>query len=148
MGSNITDVLFSLPGSAGTVPATVGGFGVVFSDVDLANATQLQFFGSNNDLLFSQSVLPAIDGSGGFSFLGAIGNAGEQISRVRITTGNSALGPNDGGVVDVVAMDDFVSAEPNAVPDAGSTLAMLGGALAGIAAIRRTVGLLRHSLKA
>jgi hypothetical protein len=137
ISSNVTDVSFFLPGSAGAVPATVGGFGAVFSDVDLANTTRLEFFDINGNLLFNQSVLPAIVASGGFSFLGASGNAGEQISRVRITTGNSALGPNDGGGVDVVAMDDFLYREPISVPDAGSTLAMLSGALAAIGAVRQ-----------
>ncbi|HEY5745008.1 MAG TPA: hypothetical protein VIU12_02935, partial [Chryseolinea sp.] len=50
------------------------------------------------------------------SFFGAIGNAGEQISRVRITSGNTAIGPNfenpNVETVDVVAMDDFIYSEP------------------------------------
>ena len=36
IGSNITDGSFSIPGTGGTMPAGVSGFGVVFSDVDLA----------------------------------------------------------------------------------------------------------------
>jgi hypothetical protein len=34
VGSNITEALFFRPGSNGTVPATVTGFGAVFTDVD------------------------------------------------------------------------------------------------------------------
>ena len=42
IGSNITDGFFSIPGTGGTVPAGVSGFGVVFSDVDLAG-TSIKF---------------------------------------------------------------------------------------------------------
>src|SRR5438094_8455761 len=34
VGSNITEALFFLPGTNGTVPATVTGFGAIFTDVD------------------------------------------------------------------------------------------------------------------
>jgi hypothetical protein len=63
--------------------------------------------------------------------LGAIANNGERIARVRITTGNSALGPNDikGGPIDVVVMDDFFYSEPIAVPEPATS------ALAGLAAL-------------
>ncbi|MBS0170983.1 MAG: hypothetical protein JSR62_11560 [Nitrospira sp.] len=48
----------------------------------------------------------------GLSFLGVKFDGDELISRVSITTGNAILGPNDGGAIDVVAMDDFIYAEP------------------------------------
>ena len=56
-----------------------------------------------------------------------------MIGRVRITTGNSSLGPNDVGGVDVVAMDDFLYAEPKAaaVPEP-STIFLLGSGLIGL----------------
>src|SRR6266496_5429835 len=34
VGSNITDALFFVPGSGGNTPATVSGFGAVFTDID------------------------------------------------------------------------------------------------------------------
>ena len=51
------------------------------------------------------------------SFLGLIANAGEEIARVRITTGTAALGPTDNPSqgVDMVVMDDFIYAEPQAI---------------------------------
>src|SRR5262245_62283387 len=42
IGSNITDGVFSIPGTGGTVAAGVSGFGVVFSDVD-RSGTSLAF---------------------------------------------------------------------------------------------------------
>jgi len=119
IGSNITDVTFSVPGTNGAMPATVGGFGAVFSDVDLPNVTRIEFFNSANVQIQSLNVLPGTTTNGSFSFLGAVANAGERISRVRITTGNSALGPTDanGNPIDVVAMDDFIYSEPIAVPE-------------------------------
>src|SRR5688572_14079405 len=142
LGSNITDVTFFVPGSAGSVQATVGGFGAVFSDVNFVNSSSLQFFDLNNNLLFLQNVAPATVADGGLSFLGAIANAGEQIFRVRITTGNTALGPNDGGGVDVVVLDDVLYREPQSVlsasvPEGGSTVALLTGALVIVGTIRR-----------
>jgi len=138
--SNITDGLFFLPGSNGTVPATVSGFGAVFTDVDLPDTTQIEFFNAAGALLFSSFVEPGTVSDGSLSFLGVFFNAGEGIAQVRITTGNAALGPNDGGGVDVVVMDDFLYGEPQPVPEP-STLALFGiGAMAlfGIQRYRKT----------
>jgi hypothetical protein len=135
LGSNITDVDFSLPGSSGAVDATVSGFGAVFSDVDLENTTKMEFFDEANVSLGVFNVPPDSPNNtapnGGLSFFGAIANAGERIARVRITTGNSPLGPNDqnGDNVDVVVMDDFLYDEPEAVPEP-ATLALAGLGLA------------------
>ncbi len=130
VGSNITDVTFSVPGTNGATPATVAGFGAVFSDVDLPNVSRIEFFNSTNVQIQSLNVLPGTTTSGSLSFLGAIANAGERIARVRITTGNSDLGPSeaDGSRADVVAMDDFIYSEPVAVPEPTS-LMMAGIAL-------------------
>jgi len=113
IGSNIVDVSFFLPGT--TTPALTRGFGAVFSDVDLAGSTSLQFFGLGNALLGTFFV-PALQGSETFSFLG-VSFADAIVSRVRITSGNAALaaGLNDGGGVDLVVMDDFIYGEPGAL---------------------------------
>ena len=115
IGSNITDVHFFVPGTL--TPATVSGFGAVFTDVDLGDSASLAFFDIDNNLLFSANVLAGLVPDGSLSFLGAFADAGEQIFRVRVTSGTTALGPNDNpsGGIDVVALDDFIYAEPRAV---------------------------------
>ena len=42
IGSNVTEVEFSVPGSNGNTPATSTGFGVVFSDVDSPDGSRLR----------------------------------------------------------------------------------------------------------
>jgi hypothetical protein len=114
IGSNITDVSFFIPGTNGSVPATVSGFGAVFTDVNRNNSlssTTLQFFDISNNLIFNQAVPIGVVPKQSLSFLGAVGTAGEEIYRVRITTGNTPF--------DVVAMDDFIYPEPKRVPESG-----------------------------
>jgi hypothetical protein len=111
IGSNVTDVVFFLPGT--TNPAVVSGFGAVFTDVDSATSSSLQFYDQSGASLgvFAVPALPP--GSQNLSFLGVSFNGGERVSRVRIRSGDVALGPNDnpaGG--DVVVMDDFIYGEP------------------------------------
>src|SRR5207248_2041398 len=74
--SNITEASFSIPGTNGTVPATVRGFGVVFTDVDQPDgsgpglkrgnrnaSTLIEYFGRDGRVLFS-SFVPASPGNG------------------------------------------------------------------------------------
>lgn len=144
VGSNITDGLFFVPGTAGLVPATVGGFGAVFSDVDLANSTSIAFFDNLGNLLYEDYVPAATVGDKGLSFLGVIFNAGERISRVRITSGSGLLGSASNDVPaagnDLVAMDDFLYSEPLPLPEPGS-LTLSGAALVALlSSLRRRRG--------
>jgi PEP-CTERM motif len=139
LDSNTTDAFFSVPGTNGTAPATVSGFGVVFTDVDLATSASLQFFDTQGNSLgiFNVPVGGTADGS--LSFLGVTFTT-EQVARVRIVSGNTALGPNDNPAsgVDVVAMDDFFYAEPRAVPEpAGLTLMGVGALVLGLLSLRK-----------
>ena len=139
IGSNVTDVTFFLPGTS--TPAPTNGFGVVFTDVDLPNTTSLQFFDVAGNPLGTFFV-PALSGNETLSFLG-VTFADAVIGRVRITSGNAALGAGvaDGGTVDVVAMDDFIYGEPKITPiPEPATVALLAtglGGMAGGAGLRR-----------
>lgn len=126
IGSNITEVTFSVPGSNGVIPASVGGFGAVFSDVDEATSSRLQFFNLAGGEIFSQTVPAGSVNAGSFSFLGASGNAGEQIFRVRITSGSVPVGVADGLNSDVVTVDDFIFREPVPIPEPTTVLFGLG----------------------
>ena len=124
VGSNVTDAFFFIPGSNGGDPATVAAFGAVFTDVDRPDgtskkfgsrgSTQLQYFDADGKLLFS-SFVPAAPGDASQSFFGVVFDEA-VVASVRITTGNSEPGPDDGGKSDVVMMDDFIYGEPQPLP--------------------------------
>jgi hypothetical protein len=130
VGSNIYDVNFFVPGTS--TPALVSGFGSIFTDVDVANGTAIQYFDINNNSLgrFNVSVQNL-----GLSFLGVSFNS-PVVARVRVFQGTLALGSsavddvsND---LDVVAADDFIYSEPvsASAPEPGTfAFLTLGGTL-------------------
>jgi len=136
VASNITDVTFFVPGSGGFLQTTTSAFGAVFSDVDLANSTRIEMFNAAGASLFSGFVPAGTTLNQSFSFLGVRFDAGEAIARVRITTGTNALGGLETGGIDLVAMDDFIFAEPAAIPEP-ATLTLLGVGLLFTRAARR-----------
>ena len=100
-----------------SIAATTSAFGVIFVDAEVAGQTRIQFFDQNNSLIYTRDALVA--GNQGLSFVGAVAEDGERISRVRLTSGlntivsDGVLGnPTD----DVVVVDDFLYAEPAAAP--------------------------------
>jgi len=124
VNSNITDVNFFLPGSG--IPATVSAFGVVFTDVQTDGDTKIEFFDSSNTLIHFAGA--ATGPKKGLTFVGAVANAGERISRVRILSGSSAIlsnGVQASPTADLVAMDDFIYAEPVPEPAAAATAALV-----------------------
>jgi hypothetical protein len=112
LGSNVMDVLFFVPNNT-AVAAAVTGFGAVFTGVDSETSTKLEFYAPDGALLFERFV-PYYAGTDPLSFLGVSFNSGELVGRVRIISGNTALGPDQSAAVDPVAMDDFFYAEPMA----------------------------------
>jgi len=125
IGSNVTVVEFSVPGSNGNTPATSTGFGVVFTDVDSPDGSRLrdrtgnrlastliEYYGTRGELLFTSNA-PASPGDGNLSFIGVVfGDA--RVARVKIIAGDTAPGPNDDRK-DIVMMDDFLYGEPTTV---------------------------------
>jgi hypothetical protein len=111
LDSNVTETLFFVPGSA--TGATVTGFGSVFTDVNRADSTKIEYFDANGQLLFSRNVLPGTTSRKSLSFLGVGFDAGERVFLVRIISGNRI--PRT-PARDVVVMDDFIYAEPQALP--------------------------------
>jgi len=129
VSSNVTDISFFQPGTA--TPATTSAFGLIFVDVGVANLTKLEFFDQTNTLIFSRDALVA--GNQGLSFVGGVANAGEEISRVRLTSGLNSIVSNGNlgnSFDDVVVMDDFLYAEPKVVPEPASAM-LLGMGAAG-----------------
>ena len=137
VNSNITDVRFFVPGTS--IAATTSAFGAIFVEVEDAAQTRIEFFDENDLLIFARDALVA--GNQGLSFLGAVANGGERISRVRLTSGLNTIVSN--GVVgnpfsDLVVMDDFLYGEPlRAVPEPSSLVLVALGLLGGLARFRR-----------
>jgi hypothetical protein len=106
------EVDFEVPGQA--IPASVKGFGVVFSDVDLDNSTSLEFFNGTRSL--GKFFVPARAAGSSFSFLGVRFNNNECITKVKVThQGKLSDGQKDisaGGPADLVVLDDFLYSEP------------------------------------
>lgn len=118
LDSNVTEVLFFIPGT--DVPATVSGFGSVFTNVAHAGTTKIEYFDTHGALLHTQFVEPGTVQHQSLSFAGTTFDSGERVYLVRITSGNVELGASGGVVpnnrrgepVDLVVMDDFIYAEP------------------------------------
>ncbi len=114
IGGNAVDVTFQVPGS--TTAASVKGFGVVFSDVDVEGSSSIELF-SGADGYGRYSAPARCDGTG-LSFIGVIYDGNERITRVRVVSGAAAIGGSvsdvtSGGANDLVVMDDFVYSEPS-----------------------------------
>jgi hypothetical protein len=116
VGSRIIRVDFQVAGS--TTPALTNGFGVVFSDVDVAGSTSLAFFDAQGRLLKKVNA-PVRSDANGHSFVGVTFSK-TVVARVRITAGAAGItGSNQdisaGGDADLVATDDFIAGEPHPI---------------------------------
>lgn len=112
IGSNQVRVDFRVPGTGNPgTPASTRSFGVVFSDVDLANTTNIALFDANGNSLGRYDAPPA---PGGFSFVGVNFQNDQRIRHAIITLGNSPLGAaiNETAAIDLVVADDFIYSEP------------------------------------
>src|SRR3984893_7685035 len=104
IGSNVTEVEFSVPGSNGNTLRDRTG--------NRHASTLIEYYGTHGNLLFTSNA-PASPGDGNLSFIGVVfGDA--RVARVRIIAGDVAPGPNDDRK-DIVMMDDFLYGEPTSV---------------------------------
>ena len=123
INANVFTVRFYVPGTG--VPATVNGFGAVFTDVDRIGQTKMEFFAPGGESLGVFYVPPQ---DNGLSFQGAIFNAGERVASVAITLGNKTMDASNNDVdgtssaSDIVVMDDFIYGEPVPYPNAFAIL--------------------------
>jgi hypothetical protein len=113
IGTNVMGIRFFVPGT--TTAATVKGFGAVFTDVDRADTTKLEFLGQSGKVIFTTFAPRGNRATKSLSFVGVATNA--DIWEVRITAGNAPLSSKnlDGEKFDLVVMDDILYAEPNAI---------------------------------
>jgi len=117
VGSNKVEVDFKLSGTA--TDGLVKGFGVVFSDVDRAGSTHVDYLDANGVRIASLPA-PAKLSAHEFSFIGAVFTSA-VVAKVQIVSGSVPLTPtiNDlsaGGGADLVVMDDFLYGEPQPLP--------------------------------
>ncbi|MBC7866304.1 MAG: hypothetical protein H7X88_02110, partial [Gloeobacteraceae cyanobacterium ES-bin-316] len=113
ISNNLWNVEFEVPGQS--TMAAVKGFGAVFSDVDNSESASIEFF-SGNESLGIYKVPSRTTGS--HSFLGVY-FPNRKITSVRIQQGNVVIANgvkdiSEGGLQDLVVMDDFLYDEPQA----------------------------------
>ncbi|HYO22297.1 MAG TPA: hypothetical protein VER36_07810, partial [Flavisolibacter sp.] len=93
--------------------ASVKAFGMVFADVDVENATSLEFFDGEKSL--GKFYVPVQDGNSKFSFL-AVAFHNRKITKVKVhhqgglTDGGKDI--SQGGTTDLIVIDDLIYSEP------------------------------------
>jgi hypothetical protein len=111
---HVTSMTFRIPGTDRR--AATSGLGVVFTDVD-APGTSIELF---NDEGKSVAQAFASTHSGGLSFVGIKLPGGSRAAYARITAGNADMPADDAAGSDVVALDDVIYGEPQAVAGEGT----------------------------
>lgn len=112
IGSNVTDLTFYVAGTA--THAIVSGFGAIFRNVEVANTSSIEYFDRTGHSL--GKFFAPVGTNSQAEFLGVLFSP-ETVARVEITSGTTALGPNDNPPsTNVVALDDFAYSEPQALP--------------------------------
>jgi hypothetical protein len=113
IGNENSEVTFVVPGT--DTPASVTGFGVVFSDVDRVGAASIKLFNAQGQSL-GQYHAPVRSDANGNSFVGVVFED-PIVARVVIASGQAPLAAgvldvSDGGNRDLVVFDDLLFGEP------------------------------------
>ncbi|MFW7381354.1 MAG: hypothetical protein ACOH5I_21245 [Oligoflexus sp.] len=113
--SLVTELTFTVPGS--TTKATVNGFGSIFTGVELAMVSRIDYFDESNKWLHTEFVKPVPGKKKSLSFVGVSFKNGKKVGKVLITSGNLKLNSplHESKRHDAVAMDDFIYGEPQKV---------------------------------
>lgn len=112
VASTITDLTFTVPGS--DIPAVVTGFGAVFTDVDVAGLSKIEYYDQQGKLLHQEWAKALWGRNQSLSFVGVTFKDGRKVSKVRIYSGNIKLSwwNAESQWNDAVALDDFIYGEP------------------------------------
>jgi len=116
LGDPVYDVVFLVPGT--NRQALVSGFGAMFTDVDIAGRSFIEYFDVDGASL-GRFEFQAAAGDQTFSFLGVSFPGAPRVARVRMSAGDVSL--LDGGEPaghDAAAVDDFIYSEPVEAPGA------------------------------
>lgn len=112
INSDLWSIVPEVPGQ--DVAATVKGFGIVFSDVDVANSTFIEFF--NEQKSIGKFFVPVRGSGSSHSFLGVYFKK-EKVTRIKVGhDGVIGDGQKDvsqqQGAKDLIVLDDFLYDEP------------------------------------
>lgn len=126
INSNSTFVNFTVPGT--TTPAVTNGFGAVFLNVDDASVSGIKLFDASSNLIGTFFASSGVS----VGFLGLTWDgSGPEAASATIITGNVPLDfqlNQNLPAFDLVALDDFVFGEPQAIaatPEPASLLLVL-----------------------
>jgi hypothetical protein len=147
---NLIGVTVTATGTDLSPPTATIGPGIEFTGI----SGDMNFdFDANSLTVTSQGNLTGWGGFGPYTFSGftepitslSIGSnngfAGKIVDNFSFTTDSITLDMSDGSVNSAGGTLVFnINSSTNSVPDAGSSLAMLGGSLIGLAALRRRFG--------
>ena len=118
------DITFRVPGT--NIPASVNGFGIVFTDIDNSGWTWVTLYDETGKVV--ETLIPsALDE--GLSFIGASFSDGTRITRAHIRTGATGLHwATDFETYDQVAIDNIIYGEPRPIEHHPSDFDGDGGA--------------------
>ncbi|HEX6123860.1 MAG TPA: hypothetical protein VFZ23_00660 [Pyrinomonadaceae bacterium] len=118
------DVVFRIPGT--NIPASVNGFGAVFTDIDNSGCTWIALYDEEGKVI--ETLIPSSQPSG-LSFIGATFTDGRRIARAHIRTGFTGLRwASDYESNDRVAIDNVIFGEPRPIEHHPSDFDGDGGA--------------------